>query len=58
MVCLDAGVPTVRIEYWGRIRLKSGSYYVTVPAEMIKVLRKSQADERVVNKEVRVEVTL
>ena len=48
----------MRIEYWGRIRLKSGSYYVTVPAEMVKVLRKSQVDERVVNKEVRVEVTL
>ena len=47
-----------RIEYWARIRMRGQSYYVTVPAEMARVLRKSQADERVVNKEVRVEVTL
>ena len=51
----------MRIEYWGRIRLKSGSYYLTVPRDMAKSAAR-QMDESVtgnlIGKEVRVVVTL
>ena len=59
------GVVHVRIEYWGRIRVKNGSYYVTIPAAEMYKLKKSLYGDGIKmepvmleGKEVRVEVTL
>ena len=49
----------MRIEYWGRIRLKSGSYYLTLPSAIAKSLAKEAGTPLEFHpKDVKVEVTL
>ena len=52
----------MRIEYWGRIRVKNGSYYVTIPRDEIYKLQKhavlGMGEDAIKGQEVRVEVTL
>ena len=49
----------VRIEYWARIRVKSGSMYVTIPRnEAYKLYKAVGEGEKLTGREVRVEVTL
>lgn len=51
----------MRIEYWGHIREKSGSYYVTIESAHIRAFAKSKGYAHPImlkGEEVKVEVTL